>query len=123
MDLLCLSLVFIGAGMALVIAVMLGVTQRAGHQAITRNFQAAEFIIAEHRPPPSWTRQPAWRRLLRRRDAARQSAEHARNLRRLAALIVFFEHSTFFADEDAREALLGQLREERVRWQEGGGRQ
>lgn len=122
MDLLCLSLVFIGAGMALVVAVMLGVTQRAGHQAITRNFQAAEYIIAEQRPPPFWTRPAAWRRLLRRRDAARQSAGHARNLRRLEALIDFFEHSTFFADEDAREALLGRLREERVRWQAEGGR-
>ena len=119
MDLLCLSLVFVGAGMALVIAVMLGVTQRAGHRAITRNFQAAEFIIAEHRPPPSWS--TVWRRLAAARDGERLSQEKARHLRRLQALIGFFEHSTFFADEDARQALLGQLREEQVRWQEEFG--
>ena len=52
MDLLCLALVLVGAGMALVVAVMLGVTQRAGRQAITRNFQDAEYILAHHSAPP-----------------------------------------------------------------------
>lgn len=117
MDLLCLALLFVGAGMALVIAVMLGVTRRAGHQAITRNFQDAEYILAQHRAPPSWSREPLWQRLLRYRSTEKPTADNARNLRRLAALVVFFEQSSFFEDERARETLLGQLRGELERWE------
>lgn len=121
MDLLCLALLFVGAGMALVITVMLNVTRRAGHAAITRNFQDAEHILAAGRPPPAWSRESWWQGLLRvagRRDPTRQNARH---LRRLDALIAFFEHSTFFADEEARRALLRQLREVQVRWRQDLG--
>ena len=121
MDLLCLALVFVGAGMALVVAVMLGVTQRAGHRAITRNFQDAEYILAQHRAPPSWSEMSLWQRVLRYRSRENPTQRNARNLRRLAALVVFFEHSTFFEDERARETLLGQLREELERWERDVG--
>ncbi|MCY3946992.1 MAG: hypothetical protein OXF44_12005 [Anaerolineaceae bacterium] len=121
MDLLCLALVFVGAGMALVVAVMLGVTQRAGHRAITRNFQDAEYILAQHSAPPSWSEMSLWQRVLRFRTREKPTPGVARNLRRLAALVAFFEHSTFFEDERARESLLGQLREELERWERDVG--
>ena len=121
MDLLWLALVLVGAGMALVVAVMLGVTQRAGHQAITRNFQDTEYILAHHSAPPSWSRVSLWQRHWRFRGSGKPTAEAARKLRRLAALVVFFEHSTFFEDEHARETLLGQLREELERWKRDVG--
>ena len=117
MDLLCLALLFVGAGMALVIVVMLGVTQRAGHQAITRNFQDAQHIVERHAPPPHWLQEPRWRRVLTRLGMLPPRSTAAHRLQRIDALITFFGHSTFFADEQAREALLGRLRAERERWQ------
>ena len=121
MDLLCLALVLVGAGMALVVAVMLGVTQGAGHRAITRNFQDAEYILAHHSAPPSWSETSLWQRLLQIRTSEEPTQRSARNLRRLAALVVFFEHSSFFEDARARETLLGQLREELERWERDVG--
>jgi len=116
-ELLCLTLAFVGAGMALVVAVMLGATQRAGHLAITRNFLAAQHILAQHGPPPDWERAPFLRRLAVRLRLTDPGRPGARVLRRMDALIAFFEHCRFFADERARDTLLGRLREERERWQ------
>lgn len=105
---------------------MLWWARRVSHLAITRQFQAAEFILEHHAPPPDWRRPPG--PVSRIRQAFRPDSKHApspdatspakhRLLERLDKVIAFFETSPFFEDEETRRELLTQLNNERAAWQ------
>ena len=98
MDFLALFVVVSIMGAGLVALVIVWTTNRTAARAITRHFQASEYILDTGEPPPSW------------------SGKRADPVKRLDELIVFFEHCSFFEDEFAREQLLMQLEEVRENW-------
>ena len=103
MNILFTFLIAVALGVSLIVAVMLWVTNKAGHSAITQYFKAAEYIVEHHQPPPEWLKDGALNK--------------ARLMQRMDDLILFFEHSTFFEDEHARSTLLDKLNKERDAWE------
>lgn len=104
MNILLIFIIAVVIGMALVVGTLLWVTDKAGHSAITSYFKAAEYIIEHHQPPPKWME--------------KASTNREDILKRMDDLILFFEHSTFFEDENARSVLLEKLNQERADWEE-----
>ena len=113
MDFLLFFVVASLGGAALVAFVIVRSTDRASHKAITSYFKASEFILEHHRPPPEWitTAPGGWLRARSIRPVGKNDV-----MARLDDLIDFFENSTFFEDEFAREQLLLKLRQEREDW-------
>ncbi len=101
---ICLSIVCT----VLIVRIMLWVTDKSAAGAITQHFQAAEYILEHHQPPPTWRKSQS--------KSKRSADTHADMIERLDKLIMFFEHSRFFQTEDARTALLEQLTAERANW-------
>jgi len=102
---------------ALIVKMMLWVTDKSAVGAITQHFQAAEYILEHHQPPKAWTTPPkTLSQRLFQQDTKKPSPDYSDLLRRLDSLIVFFEHSTFFQDERSRTVLLEQLNNERESW-------
>ena len=106
---------------------ILWLTDKTGHAAITSYFQAAEYILNHHHAPPHWTKrqfnvlqQPLATLRSRKNDSDTQMDTRQMILQRLDDLIVYFEHCTFFEDERARDELLKQLTAERENWQQLG---
>lgn len=116
MDLLALFIVASAIGAGIVAWVIVWTTNRASESAITRYFKASEYILETSQPPPVWRAPPRWKRLLR---AAPETANEESMLRRLDELIRFFEHSSFYEDEFAREQHLTQLEGIRQAWRAG----
>ena len=109
----CLSILSV----ALIVKVMLWVTDKSATGAITQHFQAAEYILEHHQPPPAWSKtNPSFSilRFSQKPQSPRQKGNTM--LERLDQLILFFEHCRFFQTEDARTALLDQLNNERTNW-------
>ncbi len=113
MDLLLIFILASIIGAALVARVMVWATDRATHGAITSNFQASEYILEYHRPPPHWT---ATARRVWPPQRGKQNVTKAELLARLDELINFFVQCSFFEDEWSREQLLLQLEQERQAW-------
>ena len=113
MDVLLVVILGSILGAALVAWVIVSATNRASHAAITRHFQASEFILQRHRPPPDWLK-PARFSWLPLRGNTRSSK--ADSLAKLDDLIRFFAACSFFEDEWSREQLLRQLQDERAAW-------
>lgn len=109
----CLSILSV----ALIVKVMLLVTDKSAAGAITQHFQAAEYILEHHQPPPAWSNPSSGLSLFKFFQKS-QPSDHNNStlLERLDHLIRFFEHSQFFQTEDARTALLDQLNNERTNW-------
>jgi len=109
----CLSILSV----ALIVKVMLWVTDKSASGAITQHFQAAEYILEHHQPPPAWNN-PSSRLSRLKSYPVSKSSDHNINpmVERLDHLIQFFEHCRFFQTEDARIALLDQLNDERMSW-------
>ena len=103
MDILLIFLIAVITGIGLIVGIMLWVTNKAGHSAITSYFKAAEHIVEHHTPPPEWLK---------------KSRDKEAIMKRMDDLILFFEHSTFFEDETARSTLLNKLNDERAEWEE-----
>lgn len=96
---------------------ILMLTDKSAGVAITSYFKAAEYILEYHQPPKSWTNPPTTlRQRLFQGDTKKSSTDNSDLLHRMDDLIAFFEHSTFFQDEEARTALLEQLNDERHSW-------
>ena len=114
MDLLALFILASMIGAFMVAWVIVSTTRRASDSAITRYFKASEYILETGQPPPDWLAPPRWKRLLGR---ATVSATQELTLARLASLIKFFEHCSFYEDEFAREQHLSQLEAIRTDWQ------
>lgn len=109
----CLSILSV----ALIVKVMLWVTDKSASGAITQHFQAAEYILEHHQPPPAWSKTNPSFSLLKLHPASKTSDYNANPMvDRLDQLILFFEHCRFFQTEDARTALLEQLNDERMSW-------
>ena len=117
MDLLALFMVASVIGAGLVAWVIVWTTNRAAESAITRYFKASEYILDTGDPPPAWYAVPLWKRLL---GAAPAAASDKTLVIRLDDLIRFFEHSSFYEDEFAREQHLTQLKGIRQAWRQGG---
>ena len=98
MDFLALFVVVSILGAGMVALVIVWTTNRAAKSAITRHFQASEYILETGEPPPSWR------------------GKRADPVQRLDELILFFEHCSFFEDDFAREQLLLQLEDTRENW-------
>ena len=98
MDFLALFIFASILGAALVALVIVWTTNRAAHNAVTRHFQASEYILETGNPPPNWL------------------GKRADPMRRLGELIAFFETCRFFEDEFAREQLLSRLAATREEW-------
>ena len=92
---------------------ILWLTDKTSHAAITSYFKAAEYILEHHQPPPVWSKQKV--SLLRKSSPTNTPKE--RILKRMDDLILFFEHCQFFQDETAREELLKKLNDERLNWE------
>ncbi len=109
----CLSILSV----ALIVKVMLWVTDKSAAGAITQHFQAAEYILEHHQPPPAWSNPSSRLSLLRFLQKPQSSGHNSSTmLERLDQLILFFEHCRFFQTEEARTALLEQLNDERKSW-------
>ncbi len=91
---------------------------RVANRAITEQFRAAETLVGGRLPK-------FWRsRIDRRLTLARvlgplggSATGEGLALKRLDELKGFFEHSRFFETEEAREELLRQFQEIRMRWE------
>ena len=105
MDYLLGFLLFAIAGAALVAWVIVWSTNRAAHGAITDYFRDADYILEQHKPPPSW-----------RRDRWGKPANERSVMQRMDKLVSFFEGSDFTDEAATRDELLRQLRDERQRW-------
>lgn len=110
---LLLYILLTALGLFLIARAMTWYLERVTHSAVTRHFQAAEYILAHHRAPPAWQGTPLLLRLLP--GSARRRAKE-RLIRRLDALIAYFEASPLVKDEETRRTLLDQLQEERIQW-------
>ncbi|MEM7537016.1 MAG: hypothetical protein AAF639_32880 [Chloroflexota bacterium] len=114
-------LLFIVLTFAFFIAVMFALiwyTQQIANFAITRYFRDAEDIT-DGRVPKKWVRQinrQLFRRSLYGFFLKKQTGTDLA-LDRLAKLTLFFENSSFFESEEAREILLEQFADTRKRWQ------
>lgn len=105
-------------GISMIVKLIFWVTDKSAGVAITSYFQAAEYILETHQPPMTWTNTPVpLSQRLFNRGKKKSSPDLSYLLRRMDELITFFEHSTFFQDEDARTALLEQLHNERSSWE------
>ena len=93
------------AGAILLSWVIIWSTNRAARGAITQHFQDSEYILEHGEPPQAW-RKLRWGRRAKKRDL----------LSRLDKLLRFYEKSTFFDGEEARDELLRQLRQTRDDW-------
>ena len=113
MDVLLPFIILLTLGLALLGALAARTYNQTAHGAITRYFQDAEYILQHQRPPPRWHT-----RFLRPRKAIlRIAGRRSSDQQRLAALIAYFEHSSFVEDEETRVELLRQLRAAGARWQ------
>lgn len=93
------------------------VTNKSASVAITSYFLAAEYILEYHQPPMTWIYPPiSLSRRLLGLGKKKSSPDPAYLLFKMDDLILFFEHSSFFQDEEARTALLQQLNDERDSW-------
>ncbi|RME63274.1 MAG: hypothetical protein D6790_04935 [Caldilineae bacterium] len=110
---LFLYILLTALGLFLIARIMTWYLERVTYNAVTRHFQAAEYILAHHRAPPAWRRPPL---LLRLRPGSTQRQAKERLIRRLDALIAYFEASPMVKDEETRRTLLGQLQKERIQW-------
>ena len=123
MDVLLPFIILLTLGLALLGALAARTYNQTAHGAITRYFQDAEYILQHQRPPTRWrTRflrpRSAGTRFLRpRRAILRIAGRRSSDQQRLAALIAYFEHSSFVEDEETRAELLRQLRAAGASWQ------
>lgn len=129
---------FLGA-IIIVTVCMLGVAffalwlmDKGAGAAFTDRFQDAEFILDNHRAPPSWGKRKSgfvWlmqdggsidlrkRKGTTEQGAGLDSKEKTRIMRRMDDLIEFFQTCPFFEDEETRELLLEELGQERADWE------
>ena len=117
MDFLALFITASLIGAGLVAWVIIWTTNRSAQSAITRYFKASEYILETGQPPPEWLADSAWKRLLRASASASGKETH---LKRLDELIRFFERSTFYDDDFARDEHLSQLESVRQSWRKDG---
>ena len=127
MDVLLPFIILLTLGLALLGALAARTYNQTAHGAITRYFQDAEYILQHQRPPTRWrTRflrpRSAGTRFLRPRKAilriaGRRFGKRSSDQQRLAALIAYFERSSFVEDEETRAELLRQLRAAGASWQ------
>jgi hypothetical protein len=103
-------------GTVMLVKLIFWVTDKSAGVAITSYFQAAEYILEHHQPPTTWTSPslPISQQIFGKNK--KKPLQPDQLLERMDDLIAFFEHSTFFQDEDARTALLEQLHDERESW-------
>ena len=103
----------------MLIQLIFWVSNKSAGVAITSYFQAAEYILEHHQPPLAWTNPPIpLSQRLFRQGKAKSPPDPAYLLQRMDDLIAFFEHSTFFQDEETRAVLLEQLNDERESWKQ-----
>ena len=125
MDVLLPFIILLTLGLALLGALAARTYNQTAHGAITRYFQDAEYILQHQRPPPRWRTRflrprkcRSLRILLPRRAILRIAGRRSSDQQRLAALIAYFERSSFVEDEETRAELLRQLRAAGARWQD-----
>ena len=117
MDVLLPFIILLTLGLALLGALAARTYNQTAHGAITRYFQDAEYILQHQRPPPRWHTRFLWPRKAILRIAGRRFGKRSSDQQRLAALIAYFERSSFVEDEETRAELLRQLRAAGANWQ------
>ena len=87
---------------------------------VNRRHRDAESILDTERPPEAWTTH--YRRTLENaNDGARNSIENfakRRTIRKLYRLMLYFEKSQAFADEESRRVVLDDIRRIGRRWEQ-----
>lgn len=103
---------------AVVAMIIITYTRRVVEMTLTDQFRAAESL-AQGRIPAQWQARIQRRLSLERvMTWGREPATGARlAIQNLDRLVLYFERSPFFENEEARGLLLTKLRETRGRWQ------
>ena len=100
-------------GASAIAVVIVWSTQRAAGAAITKYFQASEYILETGKPPPEWLKQTRRFPL-----PIRSTVTPAQLIAKLDELTRFFQHCRFFEDEWTRAQMLAQLEAVRQDWLE-----
>lgn len=123
MDMLFVFIIVATVSMLALAKMIVWLVNKSASSSITRYFQAAEYILEHHQAPPEWLQDKTklFERVLKFIIPGKSVNEvNTPVMRHMNDLILFFEHSSFFEDDLARETLLNQLYTERENWVKNG---